>query len=75
VTQHGQIFAQFASYGDRSPYNVDPMNLGPRVDIAYRTLGNIVIRTGYGIFYEVIKGAASGTGGAALWASTTTRRC
>lgn len=54
---------EFASDGDRSPYNVDPMNLGPRVGIAYRTLGDIVIRTGYGIFYEVIKGAASGTGG------------
>jgi len=43
-----------------------PMNLGPRVGIAYRTLGNIVIRTGYGIVYEVIKGAASGTGGVRL---------
>ena len=54
---------EFATDSDRSPYNVNPTNFGPRVGIAYRTRGNIVIRTGYGIFYEVIKGAASGTGG------------
>jgi len=53
----------FATNGDRAPYNVDPMNFGPRIGIAYRTKGDIVIRTGYGIFYDSIKGAASGTGG------------
>src|SRR6202030_2199715 len=42
--------------------NVDPVNFGPRVGLAYHTLGNIVIRAGYGIFYDAIKGAASGTG-------------
>jgi len=54
---------EFASSSDRSPYNVDPRNFGPRVGIAYRTPGNFVIRTGFGIFYDAIKGAASGTGG------------
>lgn len=54
---------EFASNSDRSPYNVDPMNFGPRVGIAYRAAGNTVIRTGYGIFFDSIKGAASGTGG------------
>jgi Carboxypeptidase regulatory-like domain len=54
---------EFASNSNRTPYNVDPMNFGPRVGIAYRTRGDIVIRTGYGIFYDAIKGAASGTGG------------
>ncbi|MGH9666448.1 MAG: hypothetical protein ACRD9L_18640, partial [Bryobacteraceae bacterium] len=53
----------FASNSQRSPYNVDPMNFGPRVGLAYRTKGDIVIRTGYGIFFDVPKGAASGTGG------------
>jgi hypothetical protein len=53
----------FANDDQRSPYEVDPKNLGPRVGLAYRAPGGIVIRTGYGIFYEVIKGAASGTGG------------
>lgn len=53
----------FASNSDPSPYNVDPLNFGPRVGIAYRTVGNFVIRTGYGIFFDSIKGAASGTGG------------
>src|SRR5713226_9634151 len=53
----------FASNNDRSPYNVDPMNFGPRFGIAYRTRGGIVIRTGYGVFFDAVKGAASGTGG------------
>lgn len=53
----------FASNSQRSPYNVDPMNFGPRIGIAYRTFENIVIRTGYGIFFDPIKGAAAGTGG------------
>jgi hypothetical protein len=53
----------FASNNQRSPYNVDPMNFGPRVGLAYRTFKDIVIRTGYGIFFDPIKGAASGTGG------------
>jgi hypothetical protein len=52
----------FASNGQRSPYDVDFTNVGPRAGLAYRTRGDIVIRTGYGIFYEPIKGAASGTG-------------
>jgi hypothetical protein len=53
----------FASNSDRNPYNVDPNNFGPRVGIAYRAAGNFVIRTGYGIFFDSVKGAASGTGG------------
>jgi hypothetical protein len=53
----------FASDDQRTPYEVDPVNFGPRIGLAYRTPGNLVIRTGYGIFYDVIKGAASGTGG------------
>ncbi len=54
---------EFASNSDRSPYNVDPMNFGPRAGIAFRAPGDFVIRTGFGIFFDVIKGAASGTGG------------
>ena len=57
---HGGLV--FASNSDRSPYNVDPMNFAPRVGLAYRTKGDFVIRTGYGIFFDPIKGAASGTG-------------
>ncbi len=53
----------FASNSNPSPYNVDPMNFGPRFGIAYRTKGDIVVRTGYGIFFDPIKGAAAGTGG------------
>jgi hypothetical protein len=52
----------FASNSNRSPYNVDPMNFGPRFGFAYRTKGDIVIRSGYGIFFDPTKGAASGTG-------------
>ena len=58
---HGGLV--FANGNQRTPYNVDPMNFGPRIGIAYRAPGNFVIRTGYGIFYDPIKGAASGTGG------------
>ncbi|MGH9397478.1 MAG: hypothetical protein ACRD18_11590, partial [Terriglobia bacterium] len=53
----------FASNSDRTPYLTDYNNWGPRVGIAYRTFKNTVIRTGYGIFYDPIKGAAAGTGG------------
>lgn len=53
----------FANDNQRSPYEVDPWNFGPRVGLAYRTFSNIAIRTGYGIFYNVPKAAASGTGG------------
>jgi hypothetical protein len=53
----------FASDSDRTPYLVDPMNFGPRFGIAYRTKGDIVIRTGFGVFFDAVKGAASGTGG------------
>lgn len=53
----------FANDNQRSPYNVDPNNLGPRIGLAYQAPGGMVIRTGYGIFFEPVKGAASGTGG------------
>ncbi len=53
----------FASSSDPSPYNLDPLNFGPRIGIAYRTKGDFVVRTGFGIFFDAIKGAASGTGG------------
>ena len=53
----------FTDSSHRTPYDVDPLNFGPRVGLAYRMRGDFVIRTGYGIFYDAIKGAASGTGG------------
>ncbi|MBV8818720.1 MAG: TonB-dependent receptor, partial [Acidobacteriaceae bacterium] len=52
---------RFVNNNTPSPYNVDPMNFGPRIGLAYRTFQNIVIRTGYGIFFDEIKGGASGT--------------
>jgi len=64
----------FASDNQRTPYNVDPLNLGPRLGIAYRTKGDIVIRTGFGVFFEAIKGARRAPVAAALWPSTGTRR-
>ena len=54
---------QFASSGNRYPYNIDPLNFGPRVGIAYRFAKNSVLRTGYGVFFDPIKGGAAGTGG------------
>jgi Carboxypeptidase regulatory-like domain/TonB dependent receptor len=54
---------QFANSSNRYPYNIDPLNVGPRFGLAYRFLKNTVLRTGYGIFFEPIKGGASGTGG------------
>lgn len=53
----------FADDSNRKPYYTDSSTIGPRIGIAYRAKGNFVVRTGYGIFYDVIKGAASGTGG------------
>ncbi|HWE00225.1 MAG TPA: carboxypeptidase regulatory-like domain-containing protein [Bryobacteraceae bacterium] len=60
-TLHGGL--EFASNSNPSPYNVDPMNFGPRVGVAYRFFRNTVVRAGYGIFFDPIKGGASGTGG------------
>jgi hypothetical protein len=54
---------EFASNSNPSPYKVDPFNFGPRFGIAYRAPLGVVVRTGYGIFFDPIKGAASGTGG------------
>jgi hypothetical protein len=54
---------EFASNSNPSPYNVDPLNFGPRFGIAYRAPLGLVVRTGYGIFFDPIKGAAAGTGG------------
>jgi len=53
----------FASDQQRSPYEVDTMNFAPRIGLAYRTKGDVVVRAGYGVFYQVPKAAASGTGG------------
>ncbi len=53
----------FASDDQRSPYDVSPSNFAPRAGLAWRGPHDLVVRTGYGIFYEVIKGAAAGTGG------------
>jgi hypothetical protein len=53
----------FTDSNNRSPYDTDPYNMGPRIGLAYRAPGDIVIRGGYGIFYEPVKGAAAGTGG------------
>jgi hypothetical protein len=53
----------FASDKQRSPYDTDPMNFGPRIGIAWRAPFSFVVRTGYGIFFDPIKAAASGTGG------------
>ena len=54
---------RFVTPGDPYPYNTDPWNFGPRVGLAYRVIEKTVIRSGYGIFFEPIKGGASGTGG------------
>jgi hypothetical protein len=53
----------FTTASNRSPYDVDAFNFGPRVGLAYHGPGDVVIRTGYGIFFDPIKGAAAGTGG------------
>ncbi len=57
----------FASNNDRHAYYTDTANWGPRIGIAYRTFKDTVIRTGYGIFFDPIKGAASGTGGGGFY--------
>jgi hypothetical protein len=53
----------FTNSNNRSPYNIDPMNFGPRIGLAYHTAGDIIIRTGYGIFFDPSKADAQGTGG------------
>ena len=45
------------------PTTSTPSNFAPRAGLAWRGPHDLVVRTGYGIFYEVIKGAAAGTGG------------
>ena len=54
---------EFTNGSNRSPYNLDPLNFGPRIGLAYRAAGGFVIRTGYGIFFDPSKVDAQGTGG------------
>ena len=53
---------QFVSSGDR--YIVDPHypNFAPRFGLAYRLPHNLVVRGGYGVFYEVADYEAGGKG-------------
>jgi hypothetical protein len=53
---------EFTNASNRSPYNIDPDNFGPRMGLAYHAAGGFVIRTGYGIFFDPSKAEAAGTG-------------
>ncbi len=53
---------EFTNSSNRSPYNIDPDNFGPRIGLAYHAAGDFVIRTGYGIFFDPTKANAAGTG-------------
>jgi len=55
---------EFANSKERSAYNLDPHNFGPRFGFAYRVRPNMVLRGGYGIYYSINHDKASGiTGG------------
>jgi hypothetical protein len=61
--------AQFADGDTRTSLDTRFLNLGPRVGIAYKITPKTVLRTGYGIFYSIARGNASGiTGGSSdIW--------
>jgi len=61
-TLHGGL--GFASPSQRSPFNTDYHDFGPRIGLAYQFNPKTVLRTGYGIFYSLPKsGVTSVTGG------------
>lgn len=52
----------FMGPGNRSNYNTDYTNFGPRFGLAYQVRDKTVIRGGYGIFYSTVKSGAAGVG-------------
>ena len=61
--------ARFADKDTRTALDTRFRNLGPRIGIAYKFTPKTVLRTGYGIFYSIARGNASGiTGGSTdIW--------
>ena len=53
----------FAGPNTRGLWEGQKANFQPRLGLAYQINEKMVARAGYGIFYDPIKGAASGTGG------------
>ena len=53
----------FVDENNRSNYGTDRNNLGPRFGFAYQWTDRTVFRGGYGLFYQVPKSSAVGTGG------------
>lgn len=52
----------FMSSSNRSNYNADYHNFGPRFGFAFKALPQTVLRGGYGIFYSTVRSGAAGTG-------------
>jgi hypothetical protein len=66
----------FASPDQRTTADTDGNNFGPRISLAYRVTDKLVIRTGYGLFYNpsLFGTAGAGQGGIDGFSGTTNWR-
>jgi hypothetical protein len=60
----------YANADHRSPYHADKNNFAPRFGLAYQLSENLVLRTGYGIFYAPMAYGIGGPMGPGWSAST-----
>ncbi|MCC7342814.1 MAG: TonB-dependent receptor [Bryobacterales bacterium] len=52
----------FLDENNRFPWNDDRNNFAPRLGVAYKITDKLVLRTGYGIFYPLVRGGINSTG-------------
>lgn len=63
----------FLSADNRFPWDTDWTDFAPRIGVAYKITDRLVLRTGYGIFYPLVRGGINMTGYSATTPWLTSR--
>jgi hypothetical protein len=64
---------EFASSSRRALWDADPINVAPRVGIAYKFTDKLVVRTGFGMYYPIASGLVAPVDGfstTSTWVAT-----